>query len=369
MSVINGIAIINGLGTVNGAGFINGIAPTGIAPPAAPTNLAAVGGTGSVSVTWTDSVGATSYNLRYGTDNATWTTVNGATSPYTDSLAKTTIGVTGIVYYEVQAVNAGGSSSFTSSVNVGLALATFSPLEWAKSTGTLFQDTAGTTPATADGDPVGRVNDAGGVPNNLTQATAGHRPLLKLAIQNGLQVIRADGSDDFLSNASASAFKAVHDGTGGTLLWAGKKTSADGTTTGLVGNASGTASEIGFSMFMANGNLFTLITNGGGTAVINKSVAVAQGTPFAAGFRFKTGASPAAFRIRVNGGADATLAATGSPSSSNATHGIGVFALSDSPTNFWMAGDFYELIILPTDLSDANMALLMTYINVRWGVF
>lgn len=44
---------------------------------------------------------------------------------------------------------------------------------------TLFQDSAGTTPVTADSDPVGRVTDKSGRANHLLQATAGARPLYK----------------------------------------------------------------------------------------------------------------------------------------------------------------------------------------------
>jgi hypothetical protein len=44
---------------------------------------------------------------------------------------------------------------------------------------TMFQDTAGTTPVTADGQTVARINDKSGNGNHLTQATASARPTYK----------------------------------------------------------------------------------------------------------------------------------------------------------------------------------------------
>lgn len=57
-----------------------------------------------------------------------------------------------------------------------------------------------------DGDPVGTWADSSGNGRDATQATAGSKPTYKTAIQNGLPVVRFDGTSDFLtSSASASA--------------------------------------------------------------------------------------------------------------------------------------------------------------------
>jgi hypothetical protein len=58
------------------------------------------------------------------------------------------------------------------------------------------------TPAAADADPVGVWQDQSGNGRNVTQATAGFRPLLKLAVQNGRSVVRFDGTNDFLATAT-----------------------------------------------------------------------------------------------------------------------------------------------------------------------
>lgn len=64
---------------------------------------------------------------------------------------------------------------------------------------TLWQDAAGTTPVTADGDPVGRIDDKSGNGNHATQSTAAARPLYKTS--GGLHWLQGDGVDDWISAA------------------------------------------------------------------------------------------------------------------------------------------------------------------------
>jgi len=85
------------------------------APPAAPTGLGATAGNAQVSLSWTASSGATSYNVkRATTSGGPYTTVaNVSTTAYTDTgLANGTT-----YYYVVSAVNAGGESANSSQVS------------------------------------------------------------------------------------------------------------------------------------------------------------------------------------------------------------------------------------------------------------
>jgi hypothetical protein len=65
---------------------------------------------------------------------------------------------------------------------------------------TLFQDSAGTTPVTAAGQPVGRMLDKSGRGNHLMQATAGARPTLQT--EGGRWFLLPDGVDDRMVTAS-----------------------------------------------------------------------------------------------------------------------------------------------------------------------
>ena len=60
----------------------------------------------------------------------------------------------------------------------------------------LYQDSAGTVPVTADGDPVGLMLDVSGNGNHASQATSGARPVYRT--DGTLHWLEADGVDDYL---------------------------------------------------------------------------------------------------------------------------------------------------------------------------
>lgn len=64
---------------------------------------------------------------------------------------------------------------------------------------TMFQDSGGTTPVTAAGDPVGLIMDKSGNGNHASQPTAGFRPLLQ---NDGNWYLDFDGTDDILETAA-----------------------------------------------------------------------------------------------------------------------------------------------------------------------
>lgn len=67
-------------------------------------------------------------------------------------------------------------------------------IAWLSSDMSLYQDTGTSTPATVDGDPVGRWTNRAGTPH-ATQATGTAKPTLKTNILNGQPVLRFDGGD------------------------------------------------------------------------------------------------------------------------------------------------------------------------------
>lgn len=66
---------------------------------------------------------------------------------------------------------------------------------------TMFQDSAGTTPVTAVGQPVGRILDKSGRGNHATQVTAAARPVLQQD-GNGKYYLAFDGVDDGMVTAA-----------------------------------------------------------------------------------------------------------------------------------------------------------------------
>lgn len=67
---------------------------------------------------------------------------------------------------------------------------------------TMFQDSAGATPVTAAGQPVGLLRDKSGRGNHAIQATAGSKPILRSA--GNLWYLEFDGVDDFLVTTSVN---------------------------------------------------------------------------------------------------------------------------------------------------------------------
>lgn len=72
---------------------------------------------------------------------------------------------------------------------------------WFESDGVVYQDSARTTLATADGDPVGSWSDASGGSRHAGQGTSARRMTLKTNLYNGKAALRADGVDDYLDQA------------------------------------------------------------------------------------------------------------------------------------------------------------------------
>jgi len=87
------------------------VSATPVAPPPVPTGLTAVVGAGKVTLTWTASAGATSYNVYRGT-----TSFGQSATPIAMGVVGTTYVNTGLTtgvtyYYRIAAFNAGGNSA------------------------------------------------------------------------------------------------------------------------------------------------------------------------------------------------------------------------------------------------------------------
>jgi hypothetical protein len=67
----------------------------------------------------------------------------------------------------------------------------------------IYTDTAGTILATTDGDPIGAILCSAGSTIKLAAPADASRPTYETGIQNGLSVGRFDGSDDYLTHATA----------------------------------------------------------------------------------------------------------------------------------------------------------------------
>ena len=89
----------------------------------------------------------------------------------------------------------------------------------------LFQDSAGTTPVTADGDPVGLMLDQSGNGNHAVQTVSGSRPVYRT--DGVLHWLEGDGVDDFIDTGLShkdiwAVYAAVRDISGDGAIFGGR---------------------------------------------------------------------------------------------------------------------------------------------------
>jgi hypothetical protein len=218
----------------------------------------------------------------------------------------------------------------------------FSPLDlspalWLKADAGTYQ-TSGGSAASADADPVGEWQDQGGNGRHVSQATGSRRPTLKLAIQNGLPVVRFDGVDDFLDYASLiqsqpyTIWLVASNGTANGY-YCDAVAAANGRLVQRVNNTTlrtyqGAIADVTVTGLSVVNSI--IVAYSGAASVVNfngTETAVSPGTATASGFRLGANGSPAAFA----------------------------------------AMDLCEAAVFTGVLSAANRAALAAYARTRWG--
>jgi len=272
---------------------------------------------------------------------------------------------------------------------VRAALSTWTPFTPASVTGlaawwdasdvsTLYDETSGGSLAAVDG-AVARWQDKSGNNRHATQATSGNRPLRKTAVQNGLGILRFDGTDvlesadfgDLNSGAALTMFAVIkradttlnqtflskygksdiNDGnTADGWLWRCKNTSLDGMLFGGTTDESGGASN-------------TTVSSGAGL----ESFAVFS-------VRASAGAISAASFTRNNSSLTSSATATAAETLTDNTYGVTIGALrytfNYSANQFlqFFTGDIAELVIYTAALSNSDRTAVNQYLMTKWGI-
>jgi hypothetical protein len=122
------------------------------------------------------------------------------------------LGVTNILATSVRFIWESGTFTPTSLFTNGESGAWYDPSDLS----TLFQDSAGTTPVTADGDPVGLMLDKSGNGNHASQSVSASRPVYRT--DGVLHWLSFDGVDDWMQ---ADGFSWLTTGTAKQISGAG----------------------------------------------------------------------------------------------------------------------------------------------------
>lgn len=229
---------------------------------------------------------------------------------------------------------------------------------------TLFQDSAGTTPVTAVGQPVGRILDKSGRGNHATVAATGSRPTLGQDA-SGRYFLLFDGSDDFLQTGT------ITPGTDKAQVFAGVRMLSNATT--------GMVLETSTTLNSNQGTLYLIAPNSDGSQGVTFASKGSAPT-FGVGAGAFVGVAP---QTRVLTG----LADIAAPSVSIRSNGAPIETLTTAQgtgnylayplfigcragTSLPFSGRIYSLILrFGANLSAAQITQAETLVNSRTGAF
>jgi len=223
---------------------------------------------------------------------------------------------------------------------------------------TLFDATSGGSLVAADG-TVARWEDKSGNANHATQSTSGSRPLRKTNIQNGLDTLLFDGSDDWLSGAATPC------------------TSNNKTIISVAKNAAGAGGGVLYMNQQGNNNKFfarqrfannTSIVGGDGVA--NNVTITANLSTAWESFTISSWTQQSSNRAVFYWNNGTSYATTGIPDNENGSAGYRLGTGQSSPgalVNVF-PGDIGELVILNSQASTDTRQRIEGYLAHKWGL-
>ncbi len=211
----------------------------------------------------------------------------------------------------------------------------------------LAQISDGSTPVTVADDPVGYMGGQRGI-HNMTQGTAGSRPLYKSSgVTSNLNF---DDSNDFLAVSSSTAlFTYLHNGTGGSAWAIGTGNNTE--TKDVMGTKSNTSTAVGFRLYRNNASRPGVnITNG---SALVAAVVPGAGSPWAVdtpGMPCMTYSTADGIRIYFNGVELANAGESVAPSSANSASNLMIGNLLAQAPADWRVGGVINRVLTPAEV-------------------
>jgi len=244
---------------------------------------------------------------------------------------------------------------------------------------TLYGATTGGSLVAADGG-VARWEDKSGNARHATQSTSANRPARKTAIQGGLDVLRFDGSNDSLSVASSTATFAFLHASNATVFIVYKPNGANPDALySLIDNCRNGVTVTGYTLFYDDRSVVPRndrIVSAGGLNADNFVTVSADSFSPANTFvcitnviKGQDGTAANRSRLYKNGTIDAAVNTGTGSTTGNATYDLklGAAYTWTDDTNF-LNGDYAEIIMYDTALSDTNRAAVEAYLLAKWGI-
>jgi hypothetical protein len=229
---------------------------------------------------------------------------------------------------------------------------------------TIFDQSIGGSATAPDGQ-VGRLQDKSGNGRNFVQATSADRPTRKTNVQNGLDVIRFDGSGDHM-NMSALMSNLITASSSTVFIVARAATvttnEADIFDNQLLLGDNGLWH--GFFVLKSNGTASAFGYNGD---VPDPTATVSYTPPAWVVFAVRHNGTN--LSARINGGTPASAALATRQELGNApVLGITTDASEPSYTKKFFDGDLAELLIYNVALSESDQDVVEGYLADKWGI-
>lgn len=218
---------------------------------------------------------------------------------------------------------------------------------------TLFQNSNGTTAASADGDPVGYWGDKSGNLNHCVQADGTKKPLLRTSIQNSKNVVRNDGVNDFLKSTTGG-----EDGSY-TLIVVNVKRGGQGTQ--MMAFSTGEEATGKRRCMWHRGDNNTISFNGYSR---DSLTALTWETNIPNVAQIKNNLTQPYFA--KNGGSWIT----GSANVTLVTHAAtSIYVASNNQNTEIFNADYCEVLYYSGLMADSDRALLLAYLNAKWSIY
>ena len=222
---------------------------------------------------------------------------------------------------------------------------------------TMFQDSAGTTPVTAVGQPVGLILDKSGRGNHAYQTTTTKRPLYQSA--GGYSYLAFDGVDDALVTSSINFTSTAQ-----MTVWAGL---VNGTTsTNIIAELSvdGSSNNGTFSLYANDATSILWARRGISSVALTANILVSPNKNVLTLTQMINGPFGS---VRNNGVLVASSTANSSPTSSYGNYPL--FIGQRGGTSLPFQGNMYSMIVRGAQSSGAQIASTESYVNSKTGAY
>ena len=242
---------------------------------------------------------------------------------------------------------------------------------------TLYDSTSGGALVAADG-AVARWEDKSGNARHATQATSGNRPQRKTGVFNGLDILRFDGSDDFLDSTDFLDLSSGQEIT----IFAAVKSAVTGVSQTIVSKygksnaaVSGTADGWGFRLLNSEKiDFFGSIDEGSGVSTrLSDSTVSASGLTVLA-VKVAAGSLSGATLYRNSSTVASSATASNAETLEDTSYAVTVGALRytfNTTVNKYLQffnGDIAEVIVYDSALADSARNAVESYLMSKWAI-